>query len=429
VRNVVLITVDTLRPDRMSVYGYERDTTPELRRFFAGGTRFVRATSSAPCTLPAVQQLLTGTLDPRGQSPTLAERLGTAGFDTVGIVSHHFFSTPDEPNPAFSRGFRRFDVQGPEDRDQHQMTTRRAGEVSDRAIAFLRERSGDEPFLLWLHYFDPHDPYDPPEGYDVVERTESPPYPTGDRRTYHRERKRAPFEPQQTAWFRDRYDAEIRYTDEQVGRVLHELERRGLVESSVVVLTSDHGEWLGEGGRWDHCRSLAETELRVPMLIRVGGAPVGDRGEVTEVLASTLDVVPTVLALVTGSVPEGLEGLDLRGASAARHAVAIWHGEVAVRDRDWKLVVNREEPDASALYHLSEDPQETRNLFGRNPEVQAALEAEAVRVEIDVDDVRLHKLTQQLMAIGYIEPKREFSEAAGVQASGTEAEVPSPSPH
>jgi arylsulfatase A-like enzyme len=404
--NVVLVTIDTLRPDRMGVYGYSRETTPNIERFFAAGTRFERATSSAPCTIPSVQQILTGTLDQHGERPTLAQRLAEAGYETAAFVSQHFFRLPKGPNPTFSRGFEVFDVQPWEGRDRHGMTRRTASEVSDRAIGWLRGGRGGTPFLLWLHYFDPHDPYDPPPEHDIYAEPAPFPLENGDWRAYLEDREDAPFDERETAFLRNRYDAEIRYTDAQLGRVFDELERLGMIDDSLVVLTSDHGEWLGETGRWGHCFGLHETELRVPLLARLRGEALGGRLR-DDSLVSTLDVVPTALAVAGAPAAPELDGFDLRALPESRHAVAVWQSELSVRDRDWKLVVDDELGAPVALYNLAADPEEQENRVGEgSPELQR-LEALAGGYEADVGNLKIPSLLRKLRALGYIRPDQE----------------------
>ncbi len=156
-KRAVLITIDTLRPDRTSLYGYARDTTPNLTRFF-GDAAFRNARSSAPCTLPAVKQMLTGRLDMEG--PTLAHVLRDAGFETSAVTSQHWFRGDE----LYRTGFTHWSVQGDDEQDEYGMSARRARRVTDLALDWLKGRPRRERFFLWVHYFDPHDPYDPPPG-------------------------------------------------------------------------------------------------------------------------------------------------------------------------------------------------------------------------------------------------------------------------
>ena len=158
--NVLLVTIDTLRADRLKSMGYERDTAPRLEHFFENGTSFENAMSSAPCTIPSVQQLLSSRIETPEQKPFLAEILEREGYRTAAVVSQHQFRYGRLP--SFERGFDSFDIQSNQQLDRHQLSTRTAEQVSDRALAWLEENAEAQPFFLWLHYFDPHDPYEPP---------------------------------------------------------------------------------------------------------------------------------------------------------------------------------------------------------------------------------------------------------------------------
>jgi len=368
--DVVLITIDTLRADHVSSYGYSRATTPELDRFFASGTVFENAISSAPCTLPSVKQLLRGSFEADAESQTLAERLHQRGFVTGAVVSQHqFYKQPD----AYRRGFDRFDIQSLDEVDQHGMTPRTAREVSDRAIAWLDEIPSNRPFFLWLHYFDPHDPYEPPakyRGFDAGNVSAR----SGDRRTDLEQEKRTTterardagyiFTPKDVQHLINLYDGEILYADSEIGRVLAALDARGITSHALVVLTSDHGERLGRGGHWDHCASLGDEELRVPLFVRVNGGPLTGRARETG-QASTLDVVPTLLALLGIPLEAGpAVARDLRKLPDRRTALAFWHGRWAARCADWKLIAGGGGAPPE-LYEVARDPLEERNLASR----------------------------------------------------------------
>src|SRR5262245_40168861 len=189
-RHALLITVDTLRADHVGGYGYARATTPELDAFFAGGTRFELALSSAPCTVPSIQQLLRGSFEAAEPGAAPISRLADRGFATAAIVSQHQFHKQLE---LYRRGFEHFDIQPRSQVDRHGMTARAAREVTDRALAWLAERPRGRPFFLWLHYFDPHDPYEPPpehRGFDAGNRSPR----SGDRRSDLKREKRTPGE-------------------------------------------------------------------------------------------------------------------------------------------------------------------------------------------------------------------------------------------
>lgn len=407
--DLVLISIDTLRADHVGLYGSERDTTPHIDRFFSRGSVFERAVATAPCTVPSVRQYLTGHLVRDPAARTLAERLRAAGYRTAAIVSQHQFIEAGAWD--YARGFDTFDAQGPAERDRHGMTTRTADAVSDRALAWLAQAPRDRPFFLWLHYFDPHDPYEPPEryrGFDAGNTSTR----SGDRRGYleaergsqHEAWPRAGdvFSTADVEHFRNLYDGEILFTDAEVGRVLDALAERGSVASGVVALLADHGEHLGEGGLWDHCLSLSEAELRVPLLVRDRGGPLGGRERWSEP-ASTLDLVPTLLALAGLAAGEDAPvGRDWLAAAGPGEAIAQWGPFRALYRDSWKLVTNGR---SRRLYDLRTDPAASRNVAREHPDVVAELVArDAARPE---QAARVAAETraelERLRALGYVD--------------------------
>ncbi len=409
-RNAVLITIDTLRADHASSYGYARETTPELDRFFASGSVFETAISSAPCTVPSLKQLLRGSFETGPEVPTLAERLRGRGYATAAFVSQHQFHRELD---AYRRGFEVFDLQAEHEVDRHGLSARGARQVADRALAWLDSFAGERPFLLWLHFFDPHDPYEPPaahRGFDAGNRSRR----SGDRRSDLLREKRSQSELARDAGYIfsaedvqhliNLYDGEIQYADREIGRVLAALEARGLLARSAVVATSDHGERLGRANHWDHCATLHDDELRVPLWIRVDGAPLAGRARV-RAPASTLDIVPTLLALL-GDAPQAERSFarDLRGIGDERAALAYWRGSFAVRARDWKLVSSSEQ-QPPLLHHLPSDPLEQQNLVGRGEaaETHLARELEPLRglgPRLELENARQH---EALRVLGYLE--------------------------
>jgi arylsulfatase len=409
-RNALLITIDTLRADHVSAYGYARATTPEIDRFFARGTRFEVAISSAPCTIPSVKQLLRGSFE-SDATETIASELAARGFATAAVVSQHqFYKEPE----SYRRGFEHFDIQPQEQVDHHRMTARGAREVSDRALAWLARTPSERPYFLWLHYFDPHDPYLPPlehRGFDAGNRSPR----SGDRRSDLRREKRTRtertrdagyvFTPEDVAHLVNLYDGEIAYADAQIGRVLRYLDERGWTNETAVALTSDHGERLGREGHWDHCASLHDDELRVPLLMRVNGAPLAGR-TIAAGPASTLDIAPTLLALIAGerAGPELWPVRDLRRAGEDRAVVALWRGSYALRSADWKLVASARAGETKLL-HPASDPAEQRDRAAEQAEIAAEL---AHRAESARDLARRVQRAnaptlEALRALGYLE--------------------------
>ncbi len=337
--NAILITVDTLRPDRMSLHGYDRSTTPNLLRYF-GDSAFHNARSTAPCTLPAVKQFLTGRLDMGGV--TMAQTLQEEGFHTAAVVSQHWFSS----DPVYRSGFDYWDVQGEQERDGYGLSTRKGDAVTSGALRWLdTKRGGGDRFFLWVHYFDPHDPYSPPDNdrhFSLgVDR-----YVDGDRRAAQHSSW-----DKQAEWFlvdsifddadRDAlsrlYDDEVRFVDQQIGLLLSSLDNRGLLDDAIVVFGADHGERLGEEGVWDHCYSLHDLELRVPLALRLPSLP----GPLDlETVVSTLDFYPTLLDALDILEPRQLDGQSLLAPRTREATLSSFDSRVAVTDENWKLYLN-----------------------------------------------------------------------------------------
>ena len=408
--SVVLISIDTLRADHIGIYGYERDTTPHIDRFFGNGTVFESATSPAPCTIPAVRQFLQGGFDRREERPNLAELLRERGYATAAIVSQHQFYRRLE---NYSRGFDHFDIQEQDAINHHGMSTRTARDVVDRAIAWLDAEAQHTPFFLWLHFFDPHDPYDPPSEYrifgdardsdrsgDPRMELENAPRGTAPAGTFLG-MPRGLFDAADWAHFAARYDGEIRFVDAQLGRVFERLRERGLVDRSVVALVADHGEWLGEGDRWNHCLTLRDPEVHVPFLLRIEGEPLNGHSRVADAV-STLDLLPTVSGLTGVALPDAdYHGLDLRSPPADRVVASMWSGEVAVRDRDWKLIFERGEP--SRLYFTARDHDERWNQLSDRDDVVQHLAAQADPYLVLREVINTEKIEKALRKIGYIQ--------------------------
>lgn len=425
--NVILLTIDTLRRDHVGAYGYGRRTTPHIDAFFARGTTFLHATSPAPCTVLAVRQVLTGMRDFDDQRPRLTELLHDAGYRTAAFVSQHQFRDEKGPRTTYSRGFDLFDVQGAAEVDANQMTSRTPTEVSNRAIDWLAARTDDAPLFLWLHYFDPHDPYEPPDSFRVF--PDPAPAVSGDRRgTLRQAMKKALqaadkaeraeilsrpnphahfgdiYGPEEVESLRGRYDGEILYVDAQVQRVLETLEAKGVLDDALVILTSDHGERLGGGGRWAHCQSLHAYEINVPLLVYRSGGNAASR---IEAAVTTLDVYPTVLAAAgIPDQPAVLDGRDLFSVDADRTVYSVWENEHAIQDSRFKLVTDlRGDTARSALYDLSADPTEQNDVLGDHPAQAAELGRAMAAYEGADEDVlrRIDDTLERLRAIGYVE--------------------------
>ena len=359
--NVLLITIDTLRPDHVGCYGNRSVQTPNLDALAARGTRFADAVTAVPLTLPAHASILTGTYPPvhgvrdmggfvLGDSPpTLATLAAGAGFRTAAIVGsaaldHHY---------GLNRGFETYDDQMTAPSDTASaigpaavtLPERRAGVVIDHALAWLAAHSRGR-FFLWIHLFDPHAPYDPPEPY----------------------RSRYPGRL---------YDGEIAYTDAQLSRLLEGIRRLGLEPKTLVAVMGDHGESLGEHGEATHGIFLYDATIRIPFILAGPGVP---SGKVVEEQVRSIDLVPTILAALKLSLPSQVQGNSLwplvEGgpalAAESRYAYLEtiyprthmgWSELRALRSADWKYIQAPEDE----LYNLRKDRGESANTLKSSP--------------------------------------------------------------
>jgi arylsulfatase A-like enzyme len=364
-KGVVLISIDTLRRDHVGAYGYPKPTTPRLDALARGGLVCDDAVSVSSWTLPAHLSMLTST-DPgvhggidmnvgyNRKPPTLATMMRAAGFTTRAVTSHLYVS-----------GVYGLDV-GFDHLEYNQY--HRAPEVAGRAIDLL-DRFGDRPFFVFLHFYDPHWHYDPHETTTKLFEAEYRGTLSGKWGDF-KDLDPAKVAPADMAHMLALYDGEIRFTDDEVGRVLDHLRARGLDRSTLVVVTSDHGEEFGEHGSWEHQKTLYEEVLRIPLI--VNGPGVASRREMAPV--SLLDVAPTVLAWAGVSPQWQPQGHDLLAALPPREAP---YGEtdrtidgtrkLFVRDGAGrgKVIVSLEREGAHVVrdewYDLATDPAERQS--------------------------------------------------------------------
>jgi arylsulfatase A-like enzyme len=412
--HVFLITVDTLRADRLSAYGYDKETSPNLEDFAKDAILFENAVSQAPHTIPSLLQIMTSRYD-EGTSVetdrnTLAEMLRAAGYQTVAVVDNPILEVSRDSN-GLSRGFQRYYRNGPLYKGnagaQHAKTKTPADAITAQAKRVLEQLDRSEPIFMWLHYFDPHDPYMPPysEDIDALTWARDTAY-TGDiRRTFLFSAGRKPdpdFDELDRQTLLDLYDAEIKYWDQSFGELIDHLKSQGLYEQSLIVVTSDHGEAFGEHGRWTHGYSLYDCETHVPLLVRPPGGVWGRR---VSDPAQAIDVVPTVLSFSQAEPSGPLHGRNLMEPSA-EPAYSFWRDWKAVRTDRWKLI---QEADQVMLFDIQKDPNEQTNVADQEREVVRELVAAQKQRLSSIGDesARLRELSEQsielLKAIGYVE--------------------------
>ncbi|MFC2173429.1 sulfatase [Acidobacteriota bacterium] len=411
--NLLLITMDTVRADHLSCYGYARKTSPIIDRLASQGVRFEDAYCEVPITAPSHATMLTGlhpsrhgvrtnglyVLNPGRR--TLAEILEEKGYQTAAFLG----AIPLDHRFGLNQGFQVYDddfssseLSGKAKQDWYGIKVingeRRASEVVKRALSWLRHRD-ENPFFLWVHLFDPHSPYAPP-----------PPFT----------RKFYPADPAASAidslkpvkdlghpwheWlepYRDLrypialYDGEIAYADNQVGKLLEGLEESGEDQRTVICLVADHGESLTEHNYYFfHGDLLYEPSLRIPWLMVYPSNL--DAGLTVKGRVQLADLMPTVLDLLGVELPAGLDGTSLvpaiKGAQINENRPILHEallrdgsgkGVRAIRSGDFKLIAY---PDGKIeLFNIAQDPVETFNIAKENNDLAMKLHAELKDLE------------------------------------------------
>jgi choline-sulfatase len=389
--NLLLVTIDTLRPDRLGCYGYSNIETPNLDRIARRGVLFENAVAPAPLTAPSHASMMTGNYPtvhkvrntggfvlPASQT-TLAKILQDQGWDTAAFVG----SSVLKKRFGLNQGFALYDDEMPpaaggsaEAEPEH-----RAGEVVDRAVKWLDTQSG-KPFFLWAHVYDPHIPYDPP----------------------------APFREK----YADRpYDGEIAYTDQQLGRLFDAVARKSPAENTVVAVLSDHGESFSEHGEYTHGVFLYDSTLRIAFLMAGGSVPAGVR---VKQQARTIDLLPTVLELVGGKAPAAGQGTSLAPSFSGKEVGTTysyaetlftnlnmgWAELRSMRTNRWKYI-RAPKPE---LYDLAQDPGESANVIAAHPaeaqELEAKLNSVSGKTEKVAPAAMDPRTLQQLKSLGYL---------------------------
>jgi len=416
-RNLVLVTVDTLRADHVSSYGGSVPT-PAFEILAREGALAEEAYTPTPSTGPAHVSLFTGLHPWRhrtlanavpidGNLRMLAQILRDEGFRTAAFVSSYVL----HPRFGFDRGFERYEFEPnrgyPTWQGRKKPDFWTLGEVSTQgALRWLNERAaaGDERFFLWVHYFDPHSPYDPPPGFEV-----SPAQPVD------LSGKQIPpgvsDAPELRRLLRA-YRGEVRYADTQVGRIVERLRVLALLEKSVVVATSDHGEGLGDHGLLEHGGNLHEELVHIPLLVRAPGVAAGRR---LRGFVQLEDLLPTALSLLGVPIPEGLDGQNLapwlRGEAAASPRREV-RGRRRSYDTRPDLYYERraglkwigELGEPGTLYVLQRDPNEQAGSRGQGASETLRAEAAEVRQLPERPSRPVDpEVRQALEALGYLE--------------------------
>ncbi len=414
-RNLLLITIDTLRADHLSCNGADNVVTPNLDRLAREGVNFSRVRAPVPLTLPSHASILTGNYPPthgvreNATAPlseeqlTLQEVLQSNGYETAAFLGSFVL----DRRFGLAQGFDVYDdrVWTSAEELEKLQAERPAEAVFDAFEDWLADRVGQRPFFAWLHFYDPHAPYLPPEPY----------------RTQYRS---------------DPYAGEVAYADEVVGRVWTTLESRALLPGTVIGVVGDHGEGLGEHQEATHSVLIYNSTLHVPMILySPGQIPAGSR---VETLTSLVDLAPTLLDLVglphdlgtgrsmlprIGLSKAAVEQGDEQPRSVYSESLYAqrnlgWSPLFGVEGRDFKLILGAE-PE---LFDLGADPEERRNLAAERPETVSALKEQFATLGIGLETASQEEeaasldpeTVAQLRSLGYLSSSRGSASEAAV---------------
>lgn len=389
--NVLLITIDTLRADRVG-----RGLTPSIDALAARGVSFTNVRATAPLTLPSHVSLMTGVIPPvhgvrengavfDRKAPVLARLFKDAGYRTGAFVGAYVLNR----RFGLNEGFETYDdaVRRDVERAEQLEAERPGAEVVDAALKWLPPSGSTEPapFFAWIHMYDPHAPYAPPAEYLAKAGGKG-------------------------------YDGEVAYADAQVGRLLEALASRGLSQHTIVIVTGDHGESLGQHGEQTHGMLVYDATLRVPLVVSAPWieAEAGAVARTDDRPRPLTELVPGLLRMAGLAVPPGLCGhlIGRPGDTVARATQcdsysesvyprqAGWHAASALSDAQWKLVQSSE----SELYNVQQDPDEQTNVATGHPGVVQAMSAALAKLGQSgkATAAVAPEAAERLRALGYV---------------------------
>lgn len=463
--NVIFILIDTLRADRLGAYGPQRQLSPTLDEIAREGVLFERATATAPWTLASVASLFSGcyptvhkatdyrsVAGPRDQNAgkvkafskqftTLAEAFQEAGYQTAAVSANPFII----PRHGFGQGFDSFDALAG-------ATHAPGDEVNRSALEWLARREHQRPFLLYLHYMDPHAPYRAAPEFldpliDKVRRTPNRRPLTNEERTAYRSyfvKSSIEFGDNQVhrrlrrtvEYWNARYDAGVMQVDAHIAALRDELRRQGLWDDALLIVTADHGEALGEHGTWGHGTTAYQDQLHVPLMLRwKGQLPPGQR---IATGVRHFDVYPTLFDYLGMSAPADIQAVSLRGVIEGREGADRLAFAEAVNTQpflkamvqgDWKLLYQADQRTGQ-LFNLKNDPGELQDcrtehaaqLARLTREIQAQMAANEKRAEgvQETDAAVSEEDARRLEALGYLGSSSDEDAEAGDADEGDE---------
>ncbi len=461
--NIILITIDTVRADHMSLYGYQRETTPKLRELAKNATLYTRAISAGDMTLPSHSSIFTGMYarqhgahyDPWNGNPegrplsdkfqTIAEILSEAGYLTKGVVANIAYLTSDF---GFNQGFQYYDQRMPviffgktgpfyirqiirntllrfASTSTFDRKYRTAKKINSEVFKILDDvRKGSRPNFLLINYMDAHEPYYPPSPFDRQ-------YPGKDEMfcsSYYHTMEKEVMQLKRNVTDKERdhlisqYDGGIAYIDFHIGKLIERLKELGLYKNSLIIITSDHGDSFGERNLVGHGVSVYQDQIYIPLIVKY---PNIKKKEVVDEIVSSVDIMPTILELLTYKTPDNLQGISLQKLESGKTREVIsesfpyggwleWHSrfdrvERAIFSGPYKFISST--AGKKELYNLLQDSSEKDILNKTENKITMDLEAKLNRwLETTVPRFEstskkgLNKDTlERLKALGYVQ--------------------------
>lgn len=396
-QHIILISIDTCRADHLSCYGFPMKTTPHIDEVASGAFRFNQVISPVPITLPTHSTMLTGTIPPyhgvhdnvgyqlAPSNITLPELLKPLGYRTSAIVSAMVL----DQALGLGQGFDTYQDTFEDEHSGHCGNERKADKTTEYALEWLEEHKSDKGFLF-LHYYDPHAKYDPPK-------------------------------PFRSRFSDNLYAGEIAFTDYCIGHLISRLKALKLYDSALLIITSDHGEMLGEHGEKAHTFFIYESAIKVPLIIKMPGQK---RGAVIEEPVGLVDLLPTLCAHLDIEMPDGLHGENLAplmtGEGVENYSRHIYSETIrptrfgaaplmALSTGRWKYI----QAPRAELYDVSEDPGELNNLIEQEHHRARILKdrlhtlLQSSRRENDDNRIEMDPETlKRLQSLGYIAGKQ-----------------------
>lgn len=427
--NIVVITLDTLRADRLGTYGYFRDTSPSLDQFARESVVFDRCLAPMATTLPSHTTLFTGTypiehgilanvqhggyrFKTSSRLRSFAEMARDAGYQTAGFIS----AAPLKIGTGIEAGFQTYD-------QPNANKERSAGATTQAALKWLTQRDNG-PYFLWVHYFDPHEPYAAPPPFDSMFKADDQLEEYLSKRRFFEQAPRPTGRLVQAKPANDAYDGEVRYMDEQVGRLLDHLRNLDRWTETIVVILGDHGEGLCQHNEAGH-GYIYDEQLHVPLMMRIPN----HQPRRIAIVMSIADVLPTLLGM-TPELPFPEFTAQASGANvlASDYTARPVFAQNSVRNRsdhqqptyamtedDWKFVY--QVGGQSALYHLKNDPFELENVYDRFSEIAESRKQQILARIAEYQDRAMQfkegenqtpepldpRLVEELRGLGYVE--------------------------